>query len=186
MTLQIKNMVCPRCIMSVKDILDRHNLPYHSVELGKVELYNPLSDTQKKQLNQSLEDYGFEILEHQETKLINQVKSYIIDKVHHSYQNTQTNLSSELSKLLHKDYSILSKLFSRIEGITIEQFYLQQRVEKIKELLTYNELKVTEIAHELGYSSVAHLSTQFKKITGMSPSAFKKLHHKPRKSLDSF
>ncbi len=184
MLLQIKNMVCPRCVASVTSVLDELGISYQRVELGTVELSGNFSDNQKSKLAASLESLGFELLSSAESKLINDIKTFIINKVHYSKQHTTINLSKELSALLHKDYSVLSKAFSRKEGITIEQFLITQRIEKVKELLSYNEMTISEIADVLGYSSVSHLSGQFKKMTGMSASVFRKLPHKPRITLD--
>jgi AraC-like DNA-binding protein len=185
MILQIKNMVCPRCLNSVKSVLDNLDLSYTQVTLGTVEMVNELTVNQKIELAKQLEIQGFELLRSEESKIINAIKSFVIDKVHYSEQHSTNNLSAELSKLLRKDYSILSKTFSRSEGITIEHFLINQKIEKVKELLSYKEKSVSEIAYELDYSSVAHLSGQFKKITGITPSAFKKLYKKPRKSIEN-
>ena len=182
--LQIKNMVCPRCLSSVRSVLNDLGLIYKRVELGKVELAIDLSEDQKTKLSAELEARGFELLNSEDSKIVSAIKSIVIDKVHYSDYNANLNLSDELSNKMHTNYSKLSKTFSRVEGITIEQFLLQQRIEKVKELLSYKEKSISEIAFDLGYSSTAHLSTQFKKITGMSPSQFKKLTNNPRRSLD--
>ena len=177
-------MVCPRCLSSVRTLLNELQIAYTSIELGTVVLDRDISKDQQKEFSKKLLSQGFELLNSEESKIINAVKSYIINKVHYTHQHSNYNLSDELSKELHTSYSKLSKTFSRVEGITIEQYLLQQRIEKVKELLSYEEKTISEIAFDLGYSSTAHLSAQFKKITGMPPSAFKKITKNRRKSLD--
>lgn len=185
MVLQIKNMVCPRCISTVEQLLDSLGVDYSYVDLGKVILNKDIDQKKKNVLNERLIDQGFELLDGEEEKMINTIKSYIIQKVHHENDAQTINLSEQLSRLLLRDYSSISKTFSHSTGITIEQYMLNQRIEKVKELLSYQEMSVSEIALELGFSSVAHLSNQFKKITGMTPSEFKKLQNKPRKNIDA-
>ena len=185
MVLKIKSMVCPRCISSVRSVLTELEIPYNKVELGSVELTEKLSDGQRLTLAHKLISQGFELLSSEEAQLINAIKSFVIKKVHYSEEHSNIKLSAELSQLLNKDYSTISKSFSRSEGITIEHFLLHQRIERAKELLSYGQSTISQIALELGYSSTAHLSSQFKKITGMSPSAFKKLSIKPRIMLDN-
>ncbi len=186
MILQIKNMVCPRCLSSVRTILDDMRIEYNQIELGIVELSKEITHKQKEKLSEKLQTQGFELLSSRESKIINSIKSFVINKVHYldSSQRSSYNLSDELSKELHISYSKLSKTFSRVEGITIEHYVLQQRIEKAKELLSYGEKTISEIAFEMGYSSTAHLSSQFKKITGMPPSEFRKFTEKRRKPLD--
>lgn len=184
--IQIKNMVCPRCLSSVRTILNDMQIEYNRIELGIVGLNNELNEEQKEKLSNKLQTQGFELLSSEESKVINAIKSFVINKIHYpdTSQHSNHNLSDELSKELHTSYSKLSKTFSRVEGITIEQYLLLQRIEKVKELLSYEEKTISEIAFDLGYSSTAHLSAQFKKITGMPPSAFKKITKNQRKSLD--
>lgn len=177
-------MVCPRCLSSVRAILNDLQLTYCKIELGKVELTNEPTKKQKDQLETRLQAQGFQLLNTEESKIVNAIKSYVIDKVHHVKHHSNTNLSDDLSNLLHINYSKLSKTFSRAEGVTIEQFLLGQRIEKVKELLSYEEKTIADIAFDMGYSSTPHLSAQFKKVTGMSPTEFKKLSDRPRKSLD--
>ena len=179
-------MVCPRCLRSVRTILNDMQIEYNRIELGIVGLNNELSEEQKEKLSNKLQTQGFELLNSEESKVINAIKSFVINKVHYTDASQQSNhnLSDELSRVLHTSYSKLSKTFSRVEGVTIEQYLLQQRIKKVKELLSYGEKTISEIAFQLGYSSTAHLSSQFKKITGMSPSAFKKLNYNARKPLD--
>ena len=183
--LHIKNMVCPRCLSSVQNILDEIGLSYAQVSLGEVVLHDEILTEQKQELSIKLKAVGFELLDSKESMIINQIKSFIIEKIHYEQHQNNFNMSDELSKLIGKDYSSLSKLFSRVEGVTIEHYVVSQRIEKVKELLTYNQLSLNEIAFELNYSSAAYLSAQFKKMTGMTPTEFKKLEQKPRNTLDS-
>lgn len=177
-------MVCPRCIKSIKEILKVLNIDFKSIELGRIEISKPLNEDSNEKFIQLLLANGFELLTDRDTQLINQVKSYIIEKVHHQQNSENVNLSDALSGLLHLDYSVISKTFSKVVGITVEHYYMNQRIEKTKELLCYEEMTISEIAFELGFSSVAHLSGQFKKITGMTPSAYKKRSDSPRNSID--
>jgi AraC-like DNA-binding protein len=184
--IYIKNMVCPRCIESVKNTLTQHHLSYHTVELGKVALKKPLGNSQMQALQQDLEQLGFELLEDKEEQLVNAIKSFIVEWIHYGKAAKSTwNLSDALAQALHKDYSTLSKTFSRQLGRTIEQYSQQQRIERAKELLGYQQQSITEIAHDLGYSSTAHFSNQFKKVTGQTPSAYKKAGGSSRKFLDN-
>jgi len=180
----IKNMVCPRCVDTVRDILTNSQILYNSIELGRVQLVNNINAEKEQFLAEKLSEKGFELLNDKETKLINQIKTFIIEKVHYGKHKSNQNISAELSKLTDKEYSAISKTFSKVEGLTIEHYLMYQKIEKVKELLSYDELNLTEIALELEYSSTAHLSNQFKKVTGMTPSAFKKLTDKPRSSID--
>ncbi|GJM32860.1 MAG: hypothetical protein DHS20C18_18610 [Saprospiraceae bacterium] len=180
----IKNMVCPRCITSVDQILKELGVSVLNLQLGKVSIEKELSSKQKEWLKERLSEIGFELLDDKQTRLINEIKSIIIHQVHYQKEATLVNFSTILKEKLHYDYAYLSRLFSAVEGQTIERFVMVQKVERIKELLTYDELSLSEIAFQMNYSSSAHLSAQFKKITGMTPSAFKKLHDKGRKSLD--
>jgi AraC-like DNA-binding protein len=184
MELLIKNMVCPRCIDAVKDSLEDSKIQFEAVELGKVRLQSSLTSTQKDHLSKSLESKGFELLESRTSALISQIKTLIIEQVHHSDQRLGENFSSFLAERLGQEYSSLSKLFSQVEGITIEKYVTRQRIERVKEFLFYDQLSLSEIAFKMDYSSVAHLSSQFKKETGMAPTEFKKSHSVPRKSLD--
>jgi len=180
----IKNMVCPRCIEAVSQIFKDLGVQVLEVQLGKVSIKTEISAIQKEMLKKQLAEKGFKLLDNKHAQLINKMKSTIIKEIH--YQNTPSpvNFSTLLSEQLNFDYTYLSRLFSSVKGQTIERFILAQKVERVKELLTYDEKTISEIAYQLHYSSPAHLSTQFKKITGMSPSAFKKLQHQERQSLD--
>lgn len=182
--LYIKNMVCPRCIRSVEHILGNMNIEPTDIQLGKLILSRNLTGEEKSHLSKQLEQAGFSLLDDRSSQLVNEIKSIIIDEIHHATEPSTRNLSDILSEKLHYEYSHLSRLFSSVEGRTIEKFVIAQKVEKVKELLFYNQLNLEEISYRLHYSSAAHLSSQFKKVTGMSPSQFKKQHIQNRKSLD--
>ena len=182
--LFIKNMVCSRCIMVVRNELEKLDLHPKNVALGEVTLDKELSTEERKQFGDALNPLGFLIIDDKKSRLIEKIKNVIINLVHHQDGIQKNNLSDILSKEIHHDYNYLSNLFSEVEGITIEKFYIAQRVEKVKELLVYDELSLSEIAFQLNYSSVAYLSNQFKKVTGLSPSHFKKVREEKRKSLD--
>ena len=181
----IKNMVCARCIKTVTGIFQRVGAEMKNIQLGAVETKGDLSSEQLNSIRESLLAEGFELLDDQKVKLIEQIKNEIVHLVHYGeLDEMKVNLSTHLSKKLHKDYNYLSNLFSSVESTTIEQYFILQKIEKVKELLVYDELSLSEIAFKLGYSSVAHLSNQFKKITGLTPSEFKKLKGHHRKHLD--
>ena len=181
-SIHIKNMVCLRCIDTVKALLDKLEIAYRYVHLGEVELVSKLDPVKASMLNQELREKGFELLEDRKSRLIGQIKNLIIQQIHHSGEPLKINFSAYLSDKLSQEYTYLSRLFSSVEGLTIEKFILKQKTERVKELITYDELSLSEIAHELGYSSVAYLSNQFKKETGMTPTAFKQVAK--RQSID--
>jgi YesN/AraC family two-component response regulator len=183
MKLYIKNMVCIRCKMVVKSELDKLGLHHLRVELGETEIQEDLTSRQLKQLDIALRKTGLELMDDKKSVIVEKIKSIIIELVHYSDSQIKVNLSDYLSDKLNHNYSHLSSLFSEVKGTTIEQFYLAHKIEKVKELLVYDELNLTEIAYKLHYSSVAHLSNQFKKMTGLTPSHFKDLKHKRRKTL---
>lgn len=182
-TLLIKNMVCPRCIEAVSEIFSGEKLDA-KVELGKVSLGQSIDDSQKEKLAHLLQQRGFELLEPGKSAQISQIKTLIVELVHQKDNSLHENLSTYLSEKLNQEYTGLSKLFSSVEGITIERFYTLQKIEKVKEYLFYDELSLSEIAFQMGYSSVAYLSSQFKKETGMTPSEFKKNGQAKRRCLD--
>lgn len=184
-TLYIKNMVCPRCIESVRDVFSELNIQTSGIKLGEVTVTSIINFKLKEKLEARLKLKGFELLEGKKSKLIAQIKSIVINQIHHSEDVLNINFSTYIADQLNQDYSTLSKLFSSVEGVTIERFILKQKVERVKEFIFYKELTLSEIAFKMGYSSVAHLSSQFKKETGMPPSEFKKLNKPNRKSLDS-
>jgi AraC family transcriptional regulator len=186
MDLHIRNMVCDRCIRSVTGIFKQVGVVPESVALGIVKLKNELSKEHQEQIKNALADEGFELLDDQKAKLVNEIKKIIIDLVHYGeLDEMRTNLSGYLVGKLHKDYHYLSSLFSSIENTTIEQYFILQKIERVKEWLVYNEFTLSEISFKLGYSSVAHLSGQFKKVTGFTPSQFKNLKEHGRRPLDS-
>ena len=178
-------MVCPRCIDSVKEIFSDMKIDTSQIELGEVITPSPIGTKDKQILKSKLAERGFELLEDQNSKAIAQIKAIVVEQIHYNKEPLTINFSTLLSEKLNQDYTALSKLFSSVEGVTIEKYLLKQKIEKVKELIVYNELNLSEIAFQLNYSSVAHLSSQFKKETGMTPSAFKKLDIKVRKNLDS-
>jgi AraC family transcriptional regulator len=185
MVLHIKNMVCDRCIMAVRKQLEDAGLAYKNVQLGLVELTDPPSAAALELLRQSLGDIGFELLDDKRSQVVEKIKNTIISMIHGpDADEFNLKLSAHLQDTLGLDYHYLSTLFSSVEGVTIERYTILQRTEKVKELLMYNEKTLSEIAFELGYSSVQHLSLQFKKITGLTPSAFKKLKENKRRPLD--
>lgn len=188
-TLYIKNMVCNRCIMVVKQELERQGLHPGKVSLGEVTIKeDKLDEAQQNKLDAALIDLGFERIDDRKARLIETIKNKVIQMIHYTDKvNLKFNWSSVLSDELHYEYNYLSNLFSSVEGITLEQYIIRQKIEKVKELLFYDELNLGEIADRLGYSSTAHLSAQFKKITGFTPTELKKSREidRNRKPLDS-
>ncbi|MFC3561307.1 helix-turn-helix domain-containing protein [Pedobacter jamesrossensis] len=184
MNLHIKNMVCNRCKMVVKAELEKLGFNPISVELGEVSLVENISADDKSRISQKLNHFGFELLEDKKTQIAEQLKTSIINLVHYSKEPLKINLSAYLSEQLHTEYHHLSAIFSEVENQTIEKYFIAQKIEKAKEMLTYGELTLSEIAYQLNYSSVAHLSTQFKKVTGLTPSAYKTETADRRKTLD--
>ena len=180
MKLYIKNMVCMRCQIAVKSELDKLGLHHTRIELGETEIMEELSPEQRSMLSDSLKNIGLELLEDKKNIMVERIKTIIIELVHFNEDQIKTNLSDYLSEKLNHNYTYLSNLFSEIKGTTIEKFYLANKIERVKELLVYDELNLTEIAWKLHYSSVAHLSNQFKKMTGLTPSHFKNLRNKNR------
>lgn len=178
--LFIKNMVCRSCKVLVSESLDRLHIPFEKVSLGEVILRQPLGSDEKKKLQQELKRNGFSILTGKEERLVNAVKSLIVAEIYEKESLGNENLSQVLSKRLNYDYSFISNTFSRSESKSIQDFQLEVRVKRIKELLEYGELSISQISRELGYSSAAYLSTQFKKITGETPSQYKLRHLKGR------
>ncbi len=184
-TLYIKNMVCDRCILVVRQELDKLHLNYQNIQLGEVELAGQHSSAQIMELKGRLNILGFELLNDKKSTLVEKIKSSIIQLIHGTEAEELTKkLSVLLSEKLNLDYHYISGLFSSIEGMTIEKYVILQRIEKAKELLMYAELTLREIADKLGYSSVQHLSQQFKKTTGLTPSHFKNLKKNMRIPLD--
>ena len=184
MRLIIKNMVCPRCIASVEQLLEKNKIAAKYVRLGEVELIKEPGKATLQQFAKDLEQTGFELLDDQKTQLIEQVKNMLIQKVQGGEVEERFSVIKYISEKIYKDYSSVSKLFTEVEGITVEQFFILQKIEKTKEWLIYNEQSLGQIAINLGYSSTQHLSSQFKKVTGMTPSEFKQLGSLHRKPID--
>jgi AraC-like DNA-binding protein len=170
--------------MVVQQELDKLNISTDKVGLGEVETADDLSSDQLQEVKESLSSLGFELLDKSKQQLIEKIKNIIVTHVHHTDEENVNNFSEILSRSVHKDYSYLSSLFSEVEGITIEKYIINQRIEKAKELIIYNELSLSQIADQLGYSSVAHLSNQFKKVTGLTPSHFRQVGQNKRKPID--
>lgn len=181
----IKNMVCNRCVFAVQHIFDTLKIPLDKIEMGEVVLSKEVSHSTLKTIVNELEKLGFERIETRGNKLIEDVKKLVIEYLEKAEKSTKISLSSYITNALPYDYSYLSDLFSKIEQKTIEQFFIYQRIEKVKALINFNQFTLTEIAFQMGFSSVNHLSAQFKKVTNMTPSAYKKLENTSRKSIDS-
>jgi AraC-like DNA-binding protein len=185
MELHIKNMVCGRCIKSVTTVFEQAGVVPEDVQLGVVKLAGPVNAEQGQKIKAGLEAEGFALLDDQKAKLVHEIKRIIIELVHYGeLDEMNKNMSDYLSGKLHKDYHYLSSLFSSVENTTIEQYVILQKIEKVKEWLAYDEFTLSEIAYKMGYSSVAHLSGQFKKVTGFTTSQFKQLKEHHRKPLD--
>lgn len=177
-------MVCSRCKMVIKSELENIGLNPISVELGEVEIQEQNIKFIKSDLLKRLHSLGFDLIDSKESKTIEKIKNLIVDLVHNKNNDIKTNLSDYLSKNLLQDYNTLSSLFSEVENTTIEKYFIHQKIERVKELLTYNELTLNEIAYQLNYSTTSYLSNQFKKVTGFSPSYFKQLKDKKRKQIE--
>lgn len=185
MKLLIKNMVSLRCKMIVKSELENMRLHFTIVELGEVEITEDLSVQEQNQLKTALLKFGLELMEDKKSMLIEKIKNIIVEMIHYTDEPPEINFSDYLSKKLDYDYNYISNLFSEVKGTTIEHYIIAHKIERAKELLIYNELTLTEIAYKLHYSSVAHLSNQFKKVTGLTPSFFKKMKHKRLVALEN-
>lgn len=177
-------MVCNRCIMVVQNEFEKMGLNVTNIKLGEVTLETAPTDADKRKVEAKLVDLGFEIIDDRRSRIIEKIKAVIIELVHRQNGEMKSNLSDILSQKLNHDYNYLSNLFSEIEGTTIEKYFIAQKIEKVKELLVYDELTLSEIAYTLNYSSVAYLSNQFKKVTGLTPSHFKQIKADKRKPLD--
>ncbi|MEO7991337.1 MAG: AraC family transcriptional regulator [Chryseolinea sp.] len=185
MKLYIKYMVSIRCKMMVKAELKKLGLHYVTIKLGEVDVLENITKLQREQIKISLLKAGLEVMDDKKAILIEKIKNVIIEMVHYTDELPKVKFSNYLSEKLNYDYTYLANLFSEIEATTIEHFILVHKIERVKELIIYDELSLTEIAHKLHYSSVAHLSTQFKKITGLTPSFFKSIKHKKRTFLEN-
>ncbi|MFC6875908.1 helix-turn-helix domain-containing protein [Flavobacterium myungsuense] len=184
MKLFIKYMVSNRCKMVVKEILKELNLHFILVDLGEVEIMEDISLEQREYLKKELIESGLELMDDKKSILIEKIKNIIIQMIHHSEENIKINFSDYLSEKLHHNYNYLANLFSDTQGTTIEHFIIYNKIERVKELMIYGELTITEIAYKMNYSSVAHLSSQFKKVTGLAPSHFKQLKDKRRNPIE--
>jgi AraC-like DNA-binding protein len=178
-------MVSIRCKMVVKSELDKLGLKYGMIDLGQVDIKDALTTEQHKLLKQELLKSGLELMDDKKAILIEKIKNIIVEMIHYSEERPKTNFSDYLSNKLNHDYTYLSNLFSEVTGITIEKYIIAHKIERVKELLLYDELSLTEISYILNYSSVAHLSNQFKKVTGLTPTFYKKLKNKKRNTLDN-
>ncbi|MDD5184929.1 MAG: AraC family transcriptional regulator [Paludibacter sp.] len=184
MKLYIKYMVSARCKMVVKEELKKLGLHFIVVDLGEVDIMENISGEEREQVKAALLSVGFELMDDKRAVLIERIKNVIIEMVHHTDEPIKVNFSDYLSEKLNHDYTYLANLFSEVQGTTIEQFVISHKIERIKELIIYDELNITEIAWKMNYSSVAHLSNQFKKMTGLSPSHFKQLKTKRRNQIE--
>ncbi len=184
MDIYIKSMVCNRCIMVVSEIFQEAGISNARVQMGKVSVSEKISDDKLGNIEKRLNRVGFELINDSKSRLIEHIKNIIIDIVYNHQAEVRMNYSDFLADKLNHDYNYLSTLFSSIEGTTIEKYVINLKTERVKELLVYDEKTLSEIAFEMGYSSVAHLSGQFRKVTGFTPSYFKKLAEQKRKSID--
>lgn len=185
MELHIKNMVCQRCIKVVREGLEQAGVAVSSIQLGVVHTTTELDANTLDVVRTQLAHQGFELIDDKKTRLIEQVKTLIIESVHHNQTKPgHLNYSDYLARNTAHEYGYLSQLFSSVEGITIEKYIILQKIERVKELLFYGELTLSEIAYSMGYSSVQHLSGQFKKVTGFTPSYFKEMRQQKRKFID--
>ena len=178
MIIYVKYMVSLRCKMVVKQELQNLGLHCINIELGKIEILEKITDAQKEKLGEKLISYGLELLDDKRKILIEKIKSVIIEMVHYSDEIHKVNFSEHISEKLSYEYTYLANIFSEVKGVTIQQYIILHKIERVKELLLYDELSLKEISYLLNYSSIAHLSSQFKKVTGLTPSYFKKLKEK--------
>ena len=183
MKLHIKNMVCLRCQLSVKAELEKLGIPYTYVRIGEAEIIGEIGADMMKQLQTNLKEVGLSVITNKKNILVEQVTSTIIELVHFTEDQIKVNLSDFLSEKLNYNYTYLANLFSEVKGTTIEKFYLTHKMERVKEMILYDDLNLTEISYKLHFSSVSHLSNQFKKFTGMTPTQYKQLQNKTREPL---
>ena len=184
MFIYIKYMVSLRCKMIVKQELEKLGLHYLHVDLGTIEIKENITDSQREQLRKSLKVFGLELLDDRRNIIIEKVKAVIIEMIHYSEELPKVNYSDYISEKLDYDYTYLANTFSEVKGITIQQYIIVNKIERAKELLLYGELNLTEISYKLHYSSVAHLSNQFKKVTGLTPTYFKKMKEKRLRNIE--
>lgn len=186
MLVLVKNMVCNRCILTIQNILKDTDIQNAFVSIGEINFEKAPGQKKMEQLSSKLLEVGFEIINNQQSALIEKIKQLVIKKARNEVDKLEIKwkLSTFITHYISNEYTYLSSLFSEVEGRTIENYYIEQRIEKVKELMVYNQLTLSQIADELDYSSVAHLSAQFKKVTGLTPSHFKTIGDKKRKPLD--
>ena len=184
MNFYIKNMVCNRCIMAVQQVFEGLDYQPVRISLGEVETAIPIEDEDLEKLKKLLVGYGFEMIDDTKSRIIEKIKNTVVQSIHHSNEDLKINYSEYIETHLNRDYAYLSGLFSEIEGTTIEKYIILQKIERVKELLVYDELTLSEIAYQMGYSNVSYLSGQFKKVTGLTPSHFKQVKENKRKPLD--
>lgn len=180
----IRNMVCNRCIMVVQNTFESQGYPPKRIILGEVETAKQVPPDDLEQIRKTLVGFGFEMMDDTVSVLIEKIKTLVIEMVHYNGEPIKVNYSVYIESKLQKDYHYLSNLFSDVTGVTIEKYIISQKIERVKELLVYDEMTLSEIANELGYSSVAYLSQQFKKVTGLTPGHFKQIKENKRKPLD--
>lgn len=185
MILYIKYMVSLRCKMMVREELKKLDLDYLNIDLGRVEIMGEITPEKRETLRENLAKSGLELLDDKRAILIERIKNVIVEMVHYTDEIPKVNYSDYISEKLNHDYTYLSNIFSEVKGITIQHYIIMHKIERVKELLLYDELNLTEIAYMLNYSSVAHLSNQFKKITGLSPSFFKQMKYKRSQNLEN-
>ena len=185
MQLYIKNMVCSRCKMVVKSELERFGLHPVAVALGAVEITEDVDELQKHDLNQRLKSFGFELIDGKKSRLVEKIKNLVVELVHEQNNQAKVSLSELIVQQIHLNYSYVSHLFAEEVGLSIEQYYIAQKIEKVKELITYDEHSLSEIADQLNYHSVSHLSKQFKKITGLTASHYRKIKESKRISIEN-
>jgi len=185
MDFYIKNMVCNRCIMVVQQVFERLGTPPVRIALGEVETAQPLADEALTELRKNLTGFGFELIDDTKSQLIEKIKTLVIELIRYKKEETiKVNYSAYIESKLNRDYTYLSNLFSDVTGVTIEKYFINQKIERVKELLVYDELTLSEIAFELGYSSAPALSAQFKKVTGLTPKHFRQIKDNKRIPLD--
>ncbi|WP_308991127.1 AraC family transcriptional regulator [Mariniflexile litorale] len=185
MKLYIKYMVSLRCKILVKQELEKLGLTHTSIELGMIEILENINDQQKRLLKRNLALSGLELLDNKKNILIDRIKNVIIEMIHYADAVPKVNYSEYISEKLGYDYTYLSNMFSEVKGVTIQHFIIKHKIERVKELILYDQLSLTEISYKLHYSSVAHLSNQFKKVTGQSPSFYKKIGQQRKNNLEN-
>ncbi len=177
-------MVSTRCKMAVKEVLKKMNLHFVVVDLGEIDIMENISELQRNELNTLLKNSGLELMDDKRAVLIEKIKNVIIEMIHYTDETPKVNYSDFIAEKLNHDYTYLSNIFSEVKGITIQQFIITHKIERAKELMLYDEMNLTEISYKLNYSSVAHLSNQFKKVTGLTPSQFKQLKNNTRSPIE--